>query len=644
MTTQNIDFLKNIFQTHLAQIPEISDYKTQLNKILSLAEPQQRKALIDLYDQIFPLLEKKLWGTNLSETEFDKQLEVYQELFRKQESLQNQSKQNKRYHFILSIPIADRPDHLKACLESIFQLCMLYNYGGVSDGFFTKVLVIIVEDSKEQQCIDKDIQLAEEYTKKGLKVYHYGLKEQYDLMLKIPVKLRQSVSSIIGDPSTKDFYHKGQAITRNLSYLKALDLTKKTENYTKENTLYFFVDSDQLFQTNLSGMNGDRSVYGLNYFYYINRLFHENNIAVLSGKLVGDPPVSPSVMAVNFLEDVIAFLQQLSTYQALQSCQFHPESKIKPDDAAYHDMAQLFGFDGNNKTTYDYCCSIHDEEHDNIACLKKFCERINYFFFGEHLTRKTYFNYHYPLTDITPARTVYPGNYITTFDGLKYIIAFGKLRLRMSGPTAGRLIQSEIKEKFASSYLPMLHTRTLQGNFIAELSGSSARTKLMPSGYKAEFRPGVEDKDEIIDLSNEFERQFFGDLMLFSVARLTQSGIAIEQYHEALLTETFVIVENELLDLYAEKQKNIKEKCRELEVLMNDKNHWWNQLNTAAESVAQLQQFINNIVHNFSKHSTAWQQIQSKQNRQMRIKEMIEVLLNYHHDRSAWDTMLSEYN
>jgi len=34
------------------------------------------------------------------------------------------------------------------------------------------------------------------------------------------------------------------------------------------------------------------------------------------------------------------------------------------------------------------------------------------------------------------------------------------LRLRMSGPTAGRLIQAEIGDRFASANLPMLHRRT----------------------------------------------------------------------------------------------------------------------------------------------------------------------------------------
>ncbi len=614
----SINSLQQFFQTYRSQIPQLADYAAQLEQILK-QDRQQESSLAALYDQIYPLVEKELWQSE----NFDEILEIYQSLFREQELLISLSGVDERYDFILSIPIADRPEHLTACLESIFQLCRLYSYGGKNKALFAKISVVIVEDSEKKIHIEKDIALAEEYTKKGLQVHHYGLREQYELMLKIPAELRQGVSSIIGDPSTENFYHKGQAVTRNLSYLKALQLTEN-----KHNTLYFFVDSDQLFQVNLTSSDGDRAVYGLNYFYYINRIFKENDIAMLTGKLVGDPPVSPSVMTVNFLDDVTAFLQQLSHYDAQQSCCFHPQDRIKPGDAAYHDMAQLFGFEKHNKT-YDYYCPLKHKqgyEHDHIACLKSFSERINYFFFGEHLTRKTYFNYNNPLTDITPARTIYPGNYITTFAGLNYIIPFGKLRLRMSGPTAGRLIQAEIKQGFASSNLPMLHTRTLQSDF------------------QDEFRPGVEDNSDNIDLGDEFERQFFGDLMLFTVVRLTGSDVPVEQYNQQLLSETFSIVENELLELYENKHNNVTQKCDELSLLVNNQSLWWNQSEAMTDSVGQLQQFIKNVQHNFSKQAKVYQRIQSAQHRQKKIAQMIEVLLNYRHDRDAWDRMLAQFS
>lgn len=606
------DCLEQFFQTYQSYYPELENVTPY---------DQSDNNLLALYGRIFPLMEQQLWGADGS---FAEKLRLYQGLFREQEALLNQLETDERYDFILSIPIADRPEHLRGCLESIYQLCKLYAYGSSRDGFFAKVTVVVVEDSKETQHIEKDIALAEEYQCKGLRVYHYGQQEQYELMLKIPEALRHKISSIIGEPSTVDFYHKGQAVTRNLSYLKALQLTAEQGEPAEQKMLYYFVDSDQQFRVNRNTSDGDEYVYALNYFYYINRVFCEKNISMLTGKLVCDPPVSPSVMSGNFLDDVIAFFQQLSDKKSLSECSFHPENKIKPDDAAYHDMAHLFGL-GSEIKTYDYCCTLKTK-HDHHACLQSFSQRINYFFFGEHLTRKTYFSYSAPQTDIVPARTIYPGNYIVNFDGLKYIIPFGQLRLRMSGPTAGRLIQMEIKEAFASINLPMLHARTLQSDF------------------KDEYRPGVEDNQDNIDLSDEFERQFFGDLMLFTVVRLAKSDVVIEDCNTDILLETFAQVEDELLTLYENKHHNVLNKCDILQELINNKSQWWQQNKELLSSIEQVQQFIKSLRHNFSKHSTAYQQIQSKHNRQQRIETMIGSILNYRKDRDSWDKMLMEFH
>ncbi|WP_246540235.1 hypothetical protein [sulfur-oxidizing endosymbiont of Gigantopelta aegis] len=616
--------LQQFLQDYRHQIPELLTIESQLSERLSQERSQKHSDVIALYDAIYPLVEKELWSTQ----SFDDCLHSYQRLFREQESLLALAEVDERHEFILSIPIADRPAHLRGCLESIFQLCQLYAYGGQEQGSFSKVTVVIVEDSKEQVHIEQDIQLAQEYTEKGLVVHHYGLQEQYDLMMTIPEVARQSVSSIIGEPSVENFYHKGQAVTRNLSYLKALQLTSLKGDPQDENVLYYFVDSDQQFRINRTTEKGDEYVYALNYFYYINRVFCEHKIAMLTGKLICDPPVSPSVMSGNFLDDLLAFFQQLASYDAHENCQFHPQDKVKPHDAAYHDMAQLFGLK-RDIDTYDYCCTLSNElknEHNNIDCLKNFSQRINYFFFGEHLTRKTYFTYVTPQMKTLPARTIYPGNYICNFEGLKYIIPFGELRLRMSGPTAGRLIQSEIGERFASINLPMLHARTLQADF------------------KDEYRPGVAENDELIDLTDEFERQFFGDLMLFTVVRLSKENRAIEDYDAELLRQAFSCVEIELLALYEQKHQNVLNKCQELRDLVNDKKYWWKQSTQLSDSIEQVNTFIKSMQHNFSIESQAYKNIQSAEARQIRIQQMIDVLLSYRKDRDAWDKMISEFS
>ncbi|MCK5664562.1 MAG: hypothetical protein KAI17_13815 [Thiotrichaceae bacterium] len=136
---------------------------------------------------------------------------------------------------------------------------------------------------------------------------------------------------------------------------------------------------------------------------------------------------------------------------------------------------------------------------------------------------------------------------------------------------------------------------------------------------------------------------FFGDLMLFTIDKLAQSGIAIEDYSQPVLIEKFALVEHELLELYENKHTNVKLKCNELSALVNNKALWWNQSRDAKESIVQIQQFIKNVNHNFDEKAHAYQQIQSQQNRQIRIEQMIRALLTYRHDRDAWDTMLNQF-
>ena len=118
----------------------------------------------------------------------------------------------------------------------------------------------------------------------------------------------------------------------------------------------------------------------------------------------------------------------------------------------------------------------------------------------------------------------------------------------MSGPTAGRLIQAEIGDRFASANLPMLHRRTI-GNEAEE-----------------DFRPGVEpQQDAAIDISNEFERQFFGDLMLFSVVEWLKHHDLGEMNDGEALRQVVDQVETDMLALYQAKHDSVNGRLAELE-------------------------------------------------------------------------------
>lgn len=614
MTAIRITYLRDC----TARYPELAELASQLP---TQPEPEALQSLIQLYEQCYPVLEKAMWG---SESDFDSLLDYYHSLFREQEALIQQSAQyhhdgDDRYHFILSIPVADRPHHLRTCLESIYQLCEKFGYGGKTSGYYDRIRVIVAEDSRDEENIRQHIALVDEYRDKGLQVFHLGQAEQYELLQAIPERQRTLLGNLLTTQPQERFYLKGQAANRNLSYLKFLQLTEN-----RHNTLYYLVDSDQYFFVNRQTQAGEEPVYALNYFYYINRIFQHSDTLMLTGKLVSDPPVSPSVMAANFLDDVSRFFTELARMEERQPCQFHGLPEQRPGDAAYHDMAGLFGFKDKVKS-YPYRCRL-EGEHDHGACLRDFARRLNAFFFGEHLTRKTLFSYHNGFDELVPARTIYPGNYIVNYEGLKYIIPFGNLRLRMSGPTAGRLIAAEIKDRFASVNLPMFHGRTSQDDL------------------RDDFRPGVELGQERIDLSNEFERQFFGDLMLFSVADITSQVDVTRPFPKETLVPVIEAKEAELLELYQQKHKAILKKNRKLHTLVFEAGHWW--LESAelestglAEALQQVKAFIDNIEHNFGDQSLAYRQINSAEHRAQRKQQIIEALMNYRTERDAWDSL-----
>jgi hypothetical protein len=568
--------------------------------------------LIGLYDRLYPQVEQQMWAA--PSPAFESWLALYQSLFREQQGLLGQVGQALQHHFLIGIPVADRPAHVRTCLESIYQQCRLYAYGGQdAEGRYAKVTVIIAEDSREPMHIEAHRALVEEYRGKGLQIVHFDLPEQYRLLQAIPAAARRRVERLLTTQSAERFYQKGQAANRNLCYLKMRQLTRD-----KTRTLYYLVDSDQSFQVNRQTASGEQQVAALNYFYYIDRIFRTADVRMLTGKLVGDPPVSPAVMAANFLDDVAAFLAQISTCDPHGACSFHAEAAALPDDAAYHDMAKLFGFDAQ-ADHYDYRCPLTGA-HDHMACLERFADRLHAFFFGEHLTRRTGFHYAGSFTDLSPARTIYPGNYIVDFDGLKYIIPFGHLRLRMSGPTAGRLIQAEIGARFASTHLPMLHGRTVTVDL------------------QAEYRPGVERQpDAATDISGEFERQFFGDLMLFTVVEWLKEN-SLEGLAEGARLQPIVDrVEAELLALYAAKHCAVNDRVSELERWLAAAPAGWQ----GTPALGKLAAFLRNVRSNFGDASPAWQQIQSRAHRDARKRQIVDALANYREERAAWDTLIT---
>jgi hypothetical protein len=317
---------------------------------------------------------------------------------------------------------------------------------------------------------------------------------------------------------------------------------------------------------------------------------------------------------------MITFLNRMAASEPDLPCQFHHLSHQKVSDAAYHDMAELFGLKPAS-VPYHYRCNLPGE-HDQSKCFSDVASKLNQFFHGEHPTRKSYFNHQEPVSDIKPARTIYTGNYLFNADALKYFIPFASLKLRMAGPVLGRIIKSESKARFVSANLPMLHKRTVEN--IGE----------------SEFRPGINSEHNNIDLSGEFERQFFGDVMLFTMEKLTTMGYPARSVPKQIIIQTLESTEQDMRQQYGAKQFDILGKLTLLKSIFFDSDNWWNTTSEMEAARNNFMIFINNIEHNFGTDSRCYKLIDTDATRSTRLKEMLEAIIGYPTDRHAWVTIL----
>ena len=93
--------------------------------------------------------------------------------------------------------------------------------------------------------------------------------------------------------------------------------------------------------------------------------------------------------------------------------------------------------------------------------------------------------------------------------------------------------------------MPLLHKRTIQ------------------SGYSNEFRSGISEHMNSIDLSLEFNRQFWGDVMLFSIEKLAELGYPDTRLELSVIAGIAYDIQAKLWKLYKESQAEIAEKKAE---------------------------------------------------------------------------------
>lgn len=516
----------------------------------------------------------------------------------------------KKRDFLIVIPVADRPRQLQRCLHSLAELCQAQPQ---TQPGLRRVEVLVLEDSLAPEHCLAHRALCQEFSQDGLVCHHFGLEDQY--------ALRQSLAgsteldSLLGDAPWPWAGHKGASLTRNLGYLRLMQMLPDFNA-----PLIWFVDSDQEFavvQQGLNGAHGQRLQ--LPYFDELERLFADPQLQILTGKVVGDPPVSPAVMAGTCLQDLKAFVAELAGRMPEDACSFHGHEVRNATDAAYHDMAGLFGFAAQPEP-FGYECPLTGP-HDHRACLDAATRSLAAFFDGVHPSRRSWYQPDAGALNIQPARTLYTGNYVMDVRGLEHCIPFANLGLRMAGPTLGRLLRARFGPGFASANLPLLHRRALE------------------QGAKAECRPGVHWQSTEVDLGGEFQRQFLGDLMLFTVEQLAgqgypEQGLDVERL-DGLLES---VIEDMQAKYSAQAAANLAlaAELREFWQGWRGTSGAWSQTLADAGIWQRMEAFIGNLERTFSAQAGLSQQVDAWRTR------LKAGLLNYPGAQRAWRRLVGQ--
>lgn len=575
-----------------------------------------RDALKSLYEKSLSLLEDKAAGLDFR----DDLLLLQKDLYRELEDLYSRNPADSRHHFLVVVPVADRPSMLRDCLESLIAQCEDFGYGGtaVDEGgnrFFRKVSLFVIDDSADEANRIRIEKTAAEATRRGVRTRYIGVEEQGALLRYIG-ELAGGASSRLTGHAKDGAFHKGASVTRNLAYLFLSSFLRRS--LEAENALIYFVDSDEEFGVKVRKDGVAEDIRFINYFYWLDRIFSTTDVQVLTGKVVGDPPVSPSVMINTFLDDVMLFLEMVSPLRPDDACPFHLGKRQGVSSAGYHDMVELFGYERPGALAYD--CPLSGE-HTVEECFRAFSRKVPDFFYGLHPTRVQFYRHPGAFTKTDSARTVYTGNYVFTPEALKYFIPFAGLKLRMAGPALGRILKSRIGDRFASANLPLLHRRT------------------RPDSSRV-FRSGVSGTETVIDLSGEFIRQFWGDVMLFSIASLAGSGFPLRRPDPSEISSVVKSVQNDMWRLYREQKAAASAKAAAVKERLKNADSWWNGRGEVKDAVEGIE-FLSFIVQeNFGEDSRSMRSLAAQIEEGGYAERLAEAICSFHDDESLWDKLI----
>ena len=156
----------------------------------------------------------------------------------------------------------------------------------------------------------------------------------------------------------------------------------------------------------------------------------------------------------------------------------------------------------------------------------------------------------------------------------------------------------------------------------------------------AEFRAGVNHDDSSIDLGQEFKRQYFGDVMLFSIEELCNSGFPQQTAGTSTLRKTVLSVEQSMNKRYNDKQKLLLAKLDLLQSYLEQLDHHPVYGTNAIKQ--NMKQFISNIQLNYGNRSNSFNVINDTATKHSILESIIESIQQYPDLLDSWKDILTE--
>lgn len=479
-----------------------------------------------------------------------------------------------KWHYYLTVHVADRPDSLSALLESFRTQVKLYPGD-------RKITLMVFDDSKNQTAIRERIMpLISRNTEDVLSIEYWDSERQY-IFLKQHYTQEQltSYKSFIGEvPSEARLWFRRSIRMHNIIRL----ILQKQIDSDRKNIICGQLDSDLLFGMIQLSPEGQWKIAtnSFDFFSGVESYFEKPDIQCISSMYVMDPPYCFTYMCRTVLVDMIHFFSHLKRNAYLPHEQYVMDEIKKKD--LFFSQYNFSDFQCNKISKYSCKVTAHKAAEKKKflfrsysgntrveEILREYATHIHYFIFGHHPTRPILSrdeNLFWDMVQFVPGYSFYRPRC------LPYLLPFADIEMRMHGPIYGFFLTLlPDASTFKCVNLPMIHKRVV---WSTDRQQQGYRTGIEFLGEKIEIKTlsQMQIRGEVIHgllylLRKKFKRIYY--IEIDQIGKMRFKKLVANLFEKSLMT---------VHDRYKINARLIRQNIRSLERTnyLYSTGYWWN--------------------------------------------------------------------